>query len=106
MGVLVTTDAIPATIVNPQTSATTAIASSISAVTLLAANTARKGASIYNDSTQALYVLRGTGTASVTNYSLQVAPGGYYELPAVAPCDVLKGVWPVANGYARVTEDV
>ena len=52
--------------------AQTSVASSSSDVTILAANRARKGALIFNDSTQILYLLLATGTSSNSNYSVQV----------------------------------
>ena len=80
-------------------------ASSASAVTLLAANTNRKGALIYNESTAVLYLgLCPVASVSTTNYTLQIAAGGYYELPAPVYTGELSGVWAAANGSARITE--
>lgn len=73
---------------------------------LFAANSDRVGIKIYNDSTAILYVLFGSGTASSTNYSLQVKPqqlhedkgGGIYK-------GVINGIWASnASGNAYVTE--
>jgi hypothetical protein len=80
------------------------VASSATNVTLLASNAARLGATIYNDSTQVLYVKFGT-TASATSYVVQIAANGYYEVPGPAVyTGRIDGIWASANGNARVTE--
>lgn len=72
--------------------------------TILAANTARYGASVYNDSTVVLYLLVGAGTASATNYTVKLQPDDYYEVP-YGYTGILKGIWASdASGAARVTE--
>lgn len=80
--------------------------SSTSAVTLLAANAARKSASIWNDSTSVLYVAEfptATATVSATNCTTAVAPGGFFT---VSPeyNGLVQGIWVSVNGKARVTE--
>jgi hypothetical protein len=82
----------------------TNVASSASDVTILASNASRIGAMIMNDSTAVLYLLVGAGTSSVTNYSVKIAAGGYWELQPLLYTGILKGIWASANGYARVTE--
>lgn len=79
------------------------VASSASSVTILAANSSRLGATIYNDSTQVLYLLLGSGTASSSNYSVQLVGGAYYEVPFNFKGQ-LTGIWASASGNARVTE--
>ena len=51
--------------------------------TLLSAAAAKslKGASFKNTSTAILYLLQGIGTASATNYSVDLQPGDYFEAP-------------------------
>ena len=78
------------------------VASSASSVTLLSANTARRGATIFNDSTQLLYVKFGT-TASTTSFTIRMATLSYYEVP-FGYTGRIDGIWSVANGNARVTE--
>lgn len=70
---------------------------------ILAANAARQGATVYNDSTAILYLLLANAVSSNTVYSLQVAAGGYYEVPAKYT-GIIKGIWASATGNARVTE--
>jgi hypothetical protein len=84
------------------TTALTNVASSASNVNLLAANTAREGATIFNDSTAVLYVKLGT-TASATSFTVKMSAGGYYEVP-FGYAGNIDGIWSAANGYARVTE--
>lgn len=89
----------------PSTGAQTSVASSASDVTILAANAARKGAMIYNDSTAILYVLLASGTSSTSNYSIQLpANGGSITLNPGEYTGIIKGIWASANGNARVTE--
>lgn len=78
------------------------VASSATSVTILAANTARKGAMIYNDSTQVLYLKFGA-TASATSFTVPLATNTYYEVPG-GYTGIIDGIWVSANGNARVTE--
>ena len=79
------------------------VASSASDVTILASNASRKGGSIYNDSTQYVYVLFANAVSSATNFSVKMAPKSYAEVP-FGYTGVVKGIWVSANGSARVTE--
>lgn len=88
------------------TSAQTSVAGSASDGTILASNANRLGATIFNDQSAGgatLYLLLASGTSSVTNYSVQLGPGGFYEIP-FGYTGVLKGLWSSAAGNARVTE--
>lgn len=78
------------------------VASSASNVTLLTANVARKGATIYNDSSAILYVKFGA-TASTSSYTVQLPASAYYEVP-FSYTGRIDGIWASANGNARVTE--
>ena len=89
----------------PSTTANkTNVAASITSVTLLAANTNRLGASIYNDSPAELLVSMGA-TASAASFSVDMLPGAYFEVPANYT-GVISGIWAAATGNARVTEYV
>jgi|ERR1700722_3486725 len=79
------------------------VASSATDVTILASNTNRLGATIYNDSTQILYILLSNATSSNTVYTTQLIAGSYYEVP-FGYKGVIKGLWASVNGNARVTE--
>lgn len=80
----------------------TSVASSATNVTLLAANTSRKGASLYNDSTQVCYV-RMAATATSANFSVKMQPDDYFEVP-FGYSGIMDGIWASANGNMRVTE--
>jgi hypothetical protein len=75
-----------------------------SSTTLLSLNLARRGAYIFNDSTVALYVKLGT-TASLTDFTVKVNGGAYYELPFPVYTGRIDGIWASdASGAARMTE--
>jgi len=69
---------------------------------ILAANANAKSRSVYNDSTQILYLTLDTTAASLTNYTVQLQAGGYYETEIYT--GEIRGIWAAANGNARVTE--
>lgn len=87
----------------PTAGSLTVVASSASAVTILGANTLRKGASVYNDSTSILYLGLSVTTPSATVYTVQLGPGQYYEVP-FGYTGLIRGIWASANGNARVME--
>lgn len=84
------------------TSLTTSVGSSATTVTLLASNSDRVGATIYNDSTVALYVKLGAA-ASTTSFTIKMAADGYYEVP-FGYTGVIDGIWVSATGNARIVE--
>jgi hypothetical protein len=87
----------------PTTTATvTSVAAAVASTQILAANAARRGASLYNDSTAELKLKLGTG-ASATSFSVDMLPGSYFEVP-FGYTGVLHGIWTAVNGSARVTE--
>lgn len=72
-------------------------------VTLLAANAARVGATIYNDSTAILYLKFGA-TASATSFTAKLQPESYFEVP-YGYTGIIDGIWASdASGSARITE--
>src|SRR4249919_2110329 len=79
------------------------VAGSASSVTILAANTARLGASIKNDSSAILYVDLTGGTATSSSYSVDLVAGAYFEVP-FKYTGLITGIWASATGAARVTE--
>lgn len=84
-------------------SSVTSVAASASNVTLLASNTSRLGATVYNDSASATLSLKLGATASATSFTAQVDPGGYYEVP-FSYTGIIDGIWSAAVGSARITE--
>ena len=89
--------------VGPATSTVTAVTSSATVVTLLAANTARVGALVVNNSTATLYLKLGSA-ASLTSWSVQLDPGAYWEMPRRYYTGIITGIWSAVNGDAKVTE--
>ena len=88
--------------VNAATGTVTSVASNAASVQLLAANTSRLGVSVYNNSTQILYLKCGT-TASATDFTVEMAPEEYWEAP-YGYTGRIDGIWASANGAALVTE--
>lgn len=80
----------------------TAVVASISSVQLLAANPNRIGAIVANAATSRMWLNLGT-SASGSNYTAILEPGGYYELP-YGYIGVVSAVWAGTFGEALVTE--
>lgn len=72
---------------------------------LLAPDGARQGASFFNDSTAVLYLLQGQGTASASNYSVQLLAGAYFETPHPRWSQGgVTGIWASnASGSVKIT---
>lgn len=84
----------------------TTVASSATSVSILAANSARRGASIVNASTAILYLNLAGGTATATTaHSVQLPTLAYYEVP-FGFTGAITGIWASANGSANITEFV
>ncbi len=84
------------------TSTPTTVASSTSNTTILAANSNRKGGTIWNDSTANLFIEFGA-TATTSVFTAKLSAGGYYEVP-FNYTGVISGIWSAANGNALVRE--
>ena len=84
-------------------SAVTNVSYSTTNVTLLASNSARLGATVYNDADVDMYLKLGS-TASATSFTAIVPPGFYYEVP-YGYTGVMDALWAAGgSGAARVTE--
>lgn len=85
------------------TSAVNPVSSSATSVMLLAANAARKGAAIHNDANKPCYLKLGT-TASTSSFTVKMAAGDYYEVPACYTGRI-DAIWDASpTGNALVTE--
>lgn len=84
------------------TSTPTTVASTITNQTILAANTSRKGATIWNDSTATLFI-EFSSTATTSAYTAKLNGGGYYEVP-FNYTGLISGIWSAVNGNAYVRE--
>jgi len=82
--------------------AVTSVPASLTAVTLLAANLNRRGASIENDSAACMYLKHGAGATSADR-TVRVPPRRYYEVP-FGYRGIITAVWTGATGKAHVTE--
>ena len=69
---------------------------------ILASNANRLGATIYNEGSAICYMKLGA-TASTTSYTLQIAVGGYYEIP-FAYTGAIDGITSSGTAQLRVTE--
>lgn len=85
------------------TAALSQVTSTTSSQVILAANTSRKEAVIFNNSTANLY-LAFTGTASTSAFTVKLATNTAYALPMPLYKGVISGIWDAANGTAQVTE--
>lgn len=74
---------------------------SASSVTLLSANSSRKGFKIFNDSTAILYIKYGA-TASTSSFTVRLTPYGIHEGSVYT--GIIDGIWASATGAARITE--
>ena len=85
-----------------------AIASVADAATsqTLLASANRNGCSVFNDSTEILYLAIGVQTVTTALYSVKLGPGDYWEAPdRLAAVAGLSGIWANnASGAALVTE--
>lgn len=85
------------------TSTITAIAQSTTDGVLLAANTARISAKIYNASTSGNLEVSLGSVVTATNYTVLLAPGSFFEVSDFN--GVIHGAWDTAgSGHALVTE--
>lgn len=92
------------------TGTTTVVPDLATVTTLLAANAARRGATIYNDSSAVLRLKLGSAAAA-DSFTMILAGngsgiGGYYEVP-FGYTGIITGIWASdAGGDAKVTEIV
>lgn len=87
--------------VQTSTGTQTSVAATGADATCLAANADRRGATLFNDATVVAYVLLSNAVSSSTAYTVQIAAGGYYEVP-FDYTGVIKCI--AASGSMRVTE--
>jgi len=74
------------------------------ATSLLASNTNRLGASLYNNTNKTVYVLLGAGTASATNFTLSLLTNSYWEVPVDFSGAISEFAPSGASGNINVTE--
>lgn len=83
----------------------TQVASNVAAQTILAANAARLGGSVYYDAAAILYLVCSATTPTSSVFTVKMGAGlvTYFELPANYT-GIVRGIWSVATGSADVTE--
>lgn len=84
------------------TGATPTTFSSVTYATISAANSSRKGLTIFNEGAGLLYVTLGTSTTTATSYTTRLSAGDYYEVP-FEYTGLVGGIFGT-SGTARVTE--
>jgi hypothetical protein len=89
----------------PSVNATrSSVADATTSTLLLAPSRGRKGATIFNDSSAILRVGLGDAEVTATDFTIEMAADGYYELPFGFTGKVL-GIWASdAGGSARITD--
>lgn len=93
-----------ATALRSGTATRSSVNSSTSSATILAENTSRKGASIYNSDANALYLDLSAGTAASSRCQYSVASGQTFEVP-FGYTGAITGVWAAdGSGLADVVE--
>jgi len=86
----------------PTTGAQSSVSASITNVTLLASNSGRLGATLYNDSTSIAYV-RFAATATSSNFSVKMFPEDFIEIP-FGYTGIIDCIHVSATGAVRITE--
>lgn len=91
---------------NPKGCAASTITSvsgtTVSGTVILAANSSRLGATIFNNSSSNLYLSLGSG-ATTSTFVVILVPSAYYEVPFNYQ-GIISGVWASANGNALISE--
>lgn len=94
------------TIISSSNNTANSISSSVSVttsnLTVLASNSSRKGATIYNESGAIAYVKLGA-TASTTSYTIQIIIGAYYEVP-YGYTGIIDGITSSGTAVLRISE--
>lgn len=91
---------------SPLAATVTTVAASATVVTIFAAGTGASAGSqrlVSNDSNVALYLKFGSA-ASLTDWTVKIAIGGYYEFPYPLYNGLVTGIWDAGpTGQARLT---
>jgi hypothetical protein len=90
------------------TNTLTGVSASATSVSLLAANSRRKGATIANSDTSVdLFIRLGASAAAISSgsYKVMLRGGQYYELP-FGWTGAVQGIWRAATGFANVDEQL
>jgi hypothetical protein len=89
----------------PQGATKSNVTAAAASTSILAANSQRAAAMVFNDSTTNLYLDLSGGTASATSFSVKIPPGVLYEFPYPAVLGAITGIGETGvTGTWRVTE--
>lgn len=96
---------LPVSLAKYATATRTQVADAAADTLILAANSGRQKATVYNDSSALLYLGLGTTATTSSNYTARVYPNGYYEAPSDFTGQI-RGIWATDpnDGGAKVTE--
>ncbi|TFH21766.1 MAG: hypothetical protein E4H03_09895 [Myxococcales bacterium] len=95
----------PVTFVQPTIGTVTTIVASVVPSVYLAANAARLGAIIQNDSPSRFLFVKLAAGVSPVSYTVRIGPRSYFEVPFPAYTGVIEGVCTVGGAsFAVVTE--
>ena len=87
-----------------QAATVTAVACSTTVATLLAAGTtARRMVLITNATASSILYIKFGPNASSTDFTVRLAAGGYYEMPAPIYGGVITGILDTGTGNAQIT---
>jgi hypothetical protein len=81
----------------------TSVSVTDSNTTILATNTSRKMASIYNEGAETAYVKLGA-SATTSSYTIPIVSSGYYELPKPIYTGVIDAITASGTATLRITE--
>lgn len=88
---------------SPATAALSSVAASVTTVSILASNAARKGFVLVNDSASIVYVAF-AATATATAFTYMLKANSVVESPNWVYTGAISGIWVSAVGSLRVTE--
>lgn len=95
---------VAATDITAPTATLSNLASAATSAQALAANTSRKGVTMYNDDAYGVYIKYGT-TASATSYTVFIGANGYWEMPDPIYTGRIDAIWAGdGSGSLRITE--
>ena len=88
---------------NTVNSSVFSVPADVVSIPLIENNPFRVGAFFFNDSTATLYLKLGAAV-SLTDYTVQIPPGGFYEVPH-SPFYMgdIYGIWSAAVGSVKIT---
>lgn len=90
----------------PANSTVTSVAAVTTNVTLLAANSARKGGVFFYSasSSKNLFLKLGAIANTTTSYTIKIPGGGYFELPFIVYTGQIDGIFDSTTGSVLITE--